>query len=94
MSEDSADGLVAHPHVLRARLGGLVVDILKYFRAAVGPKLDTLSHLHCPRSFHEATIQRLSVTFVNSGDAGCGVMLAALCRRPRSERSAASLCPI
>ncbi|VVN61049.1 hypothetical protein PS685_03611 [Pseudomonas fluorescens] len=58
IDEIQTDGLIAHPNLLWARLGGLVIDILKHFRAAVGPKLDTLCHLHCPRSFHEATIQR------------------------------------
>jgi len=48
IDEIQTDGLIAYPHVLRARLGGLEVDILKHFRAAVGPKLDTLSHLHFP----------------------------------------------
>ncbi|MNZ35112.1 hypothetical protein D3C78_525020 [compost metagenome] len=48
VDEVQADGLVGHAHLLRAGLGGLVVHILKYFRAAMGTELDTLCHLHSP----------------------------------------------
>ena len=46
VDEVQADGLVAHPNLLWARLRWRVVHIFKYFGAAMGAELDTFGHLH------------------------------------------------